>query len=55
MDIVFLVIIAVLCILAVFDLSVMVSNDAVNFLNSAVGSKAASFRRGWPWQPQAYF
>ncbi|MGM9804998.1 MAG: anion permease [Candidatus Aphodosoma sp.] len=45
MDIVFFVIIAVLCILAVFDLSVGVSNDAVNFLNSAVGSKAAPFRR----------
>ena len=31
--------------LAIFDLSVGVSNDAVNFLTSAVGSKAASFRR----------
>lgn len=38
----FLVVI-VLFILAVSDLIVGVSNDAVNFLNSAVGSKAASF------------
>ncbi len=30
--------------LAIFDLSVGVSNDAVNFLNGALGSKAASFR-----------
>lgn len=34
-----------LFILAVFDLFVGVSNDAVNFLNSAIGSRAASFRR----------
>ena len=33
-----------LFILAVFDLWVGVSNDAVNFLNSAIGSKAARFR-----------
>ena len=31
-------------VLAVFDLSVGVSNDAVNFLNASIGSKAASFR-----------
>ena len=43
MDIVFLGIVIFLFILAVFDLSVGVSNDAVNFLTSAVGSKAASF------------
>lgn len=30
--------------LAIFDLWVGVSNDAVNFLNSAIGSKAAKFR-----------
>ncbi|MDX5426507.1 MAG: hypothetical protein LPK79_00250 [Bacteroidota bacterium] len=30
--------------LAAIDLVVGVSNDAVNFLNSAVGSKVASFR-----------
>jgi phosphate/sulfate permease len=34
-----------LLLLAVFDLSVGVSNDAVNFLTSAVGSKAAPLRR----------
>lgn len=34
-----------LFLLAIFDLSVGVSNDAVNFLNSAIGSKAASFKR----------
>jgi len=34
-----------LFLLAVFDLSVGVSNDAVNFLNSAIGSRAASFKR----------
>ncbi len=43
MEILFLCIIIFLFILAVFDLSVGVSNDAVNFLNSAIGSKAASF------------
>ena len=30
--------------LAIFDLMVGVSNDAVNFLNSAIGAKAAPFR-----------
>jgi len=30
--------------LAIFDLNVGVSNDAANFLNSALGSKAASFK-----------
>ncbi len=44
MDILFLGIIIFLFILAVFDLSVGVSNDAVNFLNSALGSKAAAFK-----------
>ena len=33
-----------LFVLAVFDLYVGVSNDAVNFMNSAIGSKAARFR-----------
>ncbi len=33
-----------LFLLAAFDLYVGVSNDAVNFLNSAIGSKAAKFR-----------
>lgn len=45
MEIVFLGIVIFLFLLAVFDLSVGVSNDAVNFLSSAVGSKAASFKR----------
>ncbi|MFZ1455964.1 MAG: inorganic phosphate transporter, partial [Saprospiraceae bacterium] len=34
----------ILAILAVMDLVVGVGNDAVNFLNSAIGSKVASFR-----------
>ena len=37
-------IVAFLIILAVFDLWVGVSNDAVNFLNSAIGAKVAKFR-----------
>lgn len=45
MDILFLCVIIFLFLLAVFDLSVGVSNDAVNFLNSSIGSKAAPFRR----------
>ncbi len=36
--------IAALAILAITDLIVGVSNDAVNFLNSAIGSKAVSFK-----------
>ncbi|OQY03620.1 MAG: hypothetical protein B6I20_04695, partial [Bacteroidetes bacterium 4572_117] len=43
MEIIFILLIAVLVILAVSDLVVGVSNDAVNFLNSAIGSKAAPF------------
>lgn len=45
MEILFLCVVIFLFMLAVFDLSVGVSNDAVNFLNSAMGSKAASFKR----------
>ena len=45
MDILFLCVVIFLFLLAVFDLSVGVSNDAVNFLNSALGSRAASFKR----------
>ena len=41
MDNIYLVIVLVLLVLAVSDLIVGVSNDAVNFLNSAIGSKAA--------------
>lgn len=44
MDIVYSGILLFLFILAIFDLTVGVSNDAVNFLSSAVGSKAAKFR-----------
>ncbi len=44
METMFLGIIVFLFLLAIFDLVVGVSNDAVNFLNSAVGSKAASFK-----------
>lgn len=44
MEYVFLGIVVFLFILAVFDLSVGVSNDAANFLNSAVGARAARFR-----------
>ena len=39
-----MIIVAFLLLLAVFDLFVGVSNDAVNFINSAVGAKAAGFR-----------
>lgn len=44
MEGIFLCIVVFLLLLAVFDLSVGVSNDAVNFLNSALGSKAAPFK-----------
>lgn len=44
MEYVFIGIVVFLFILAVFDLTVGVSNDAANFLQSAVGAKAASFR-----------
>lgn len=44
METFYLLIVIFLFLLAVFDLMVGVSNDAVNFLNSAVGAKAASFR-----------
>ena len=37
-------IVAFLIVLALFDLVVGVSNDAVNFLNSAIGAKVARFR-----------
>lgn len=44
MDYIFIGIVGFLCVLAVFDLVVGVSNDAVNFLNSAIGAKVAKFR-----------
>jgi len=43
METYYVLIVGVLFILAVSDLIVGVSNDAVNFLNSAIGSKAAPF------------
>lgn len=44
MDNIYLIMIIALAALAIADLVVGVSNDAVNFLNSAIGSKAISFR-----------
>mgnify|MGYP000983651364 CR=1 FL=1 len=44
MDNIYILMVAALAILAIADLVVGVSNDAVNFLNSAIGSKAISFR-----------
>ena len=43
-EIYYQVMLAILALLAVSGLYVGVTNDAVNFLNSALGSKAASFR-----------
>ncbi len=40
----YLVLVIILFFLAISDLIVGVSNDAVNFLNSAVGARAASFK-----------
>ncbi len=44
MENIYLYIVIALAILAVADLIVGVSNDAVNFLNSAIGSRAISFK-----------
>jgi phosphate/sulfate permease len=44
MEQIYIVMLVVLGILAIIDLTVGVSNDAVNFLNSAIGSKAVSFK-----------
>ena len=44
MENIYLYMLIALAILAVADLIVGVSNDAVNFLNSAIGSKAISFK-----------
>lgn len=44
MNTLFLGIVIFLIILAVFDLVVGVSNDAVNFLNSAIGARVAKYR-----------
>ena len=44
METIYLCIVIFLLCLAVFDLFVGVSNDAVNFLQSAVGARVAAFR-----------
>ncbi len=44
METFYLIVVIVLFALAISDLVVGVSNDAVNFLNSAIGSKAAPFK-----------
>lgn len=44
MESIYFIFIIILFLLAISDLIVGVSNDAVNFLNSAVGSRAATFR-----------
>ena len=44
MDNIYFILVSVLAVLAIGDLIVGVSNDAVNFLNSAVGSKAIPFK-----------
>lgn len=44
MENIYIFMIAALAILAIADLVVGVSNDAVNFLNSAIGSKAVTFK-----------
>jgi phosphate/sulfate permease len=41
---IFLIIVIILAVLAIVDLVVGVSNDAVNFLNSAIGAKAGRFQ-----------
>lgn len=45
MESIYLGIVIFLFALAVLDLSIGVSNDAVNFLNSAVGSKAGTYKK----------
>ncbi len=44
MDTIYWIILVALLLLAIFDLNNGVANDAVNFLNSAIGSKAAPVR-----------
>lgn len=44
MDNIYLLMLIAIAILAVADIVVGVSNDAINFLNSAIGSKVISFR-----------
>ena len=51
METIFIGIVVFLIVLTIFDLVVGVSNDAVNFINSAIGSKAASFKTIISWLP----
>ena len=44
MEQIYIIMLIALAVLAITDLMVGVSNDAVNFLNSAIGSKAVSFK-----------
>ncbi len=44
MEQIYVIMLIALGILAILDLVVGVSNDAVNFLNSSIGSKAVSFK-----------
>ena len=44
MDNIYLLMLIALAVLAILDIVVGVSNDAINFLNSAIGSKAISLR-----------
>ena len=44
MDNIYLFMLMALAVLAVLDIVVGVSNDAINFLNSAIGSKVISLR-----------
>lgn len=44
MEQLYIIMLVVLAVLAIIDITVGVSNDAVNFLNSALGSKAVGFK-----------
>ena len=44
MENIYFLILVTLALLAIVDIVVGVSNDAINFLNSAIGSKVLSFR-----------
>ena len=47
-------VVAILALLAVSGLYVGVTNDAVNFLNSAIGSKAAKMRTIYRYHYRCY-
>ena len=44
MENIYFLMLVTLALLAIVDIVVGVSNDAINFLNSAIGSKVLSFR-----------